>query len=169
MKIDKLKTWNTISVIVVIIFTVIYLITVTAITYSAFHDTILSEAPRIVIKIIDLTPVAVIGVAILVRTYCVMEIKKSATDDRVKTLEKVIFQLDKFRFNYQTLQKRLIIKASRLCCVQTLCSFPCFCPYAAKQGKFFHSPPTTLSSSLAEVRFASRVWLNGVLHTPPAL
>ena len=39
-----------------------------------------------------------------------------------------------------------------------LCSnlmyFPCFCPYEPKQGKVFYSPPTTLSSNLAEVRSA---------------
>ena len=95
MKIDKLKKWNTISIIVLIIFAVIYLITVTAITHSAFHNTILSEAPRLVIKMIGFTPIVVIGIAILVRTYCVMEIKKSETEDRIKTLEKEIERLKK--------------------------------------------------------------------------
>ena len=90
LKIEKLKKLNTISIIVAIVFTVIYLITVAVITYSAFHDTIFSEAPHIVIKIVGLTPIVVIGIAILVRVYCVMEIKKSETDDRIKTLEEEI-------------------------------------------------------------------------------
>ena len=63
----------------------------------------------------------------------------------------------KFRFIYLILLKRCIFKAFRLPCVPTLCIFPCFCPYEPKQGKVFYSPPTTLSSSLAEVRFASLV------------
>ena len=50
-----------------------------------------------------------------------------------------------------------IFKAFRLSNVQTLCIFPCFCPYQPKQGKLFYSSPTTLSKSLAEVRFASLV------------
>ena len=63
----------------------------------------------------------------------------------------------KFQFIYLILLKRCIFKAFRLPCVPTLCIFPCFCPYELKQGKVFYSPPTTLSSSLAEVRFASLV------------
>lgn len=63
----------------------------------------------------------------------------------------------KFQFIYLILLKRCIFKAFRLPCVPTLCIFPCFCPYEPKQGKVFYSPPTTLSSSLAEVRFASLV------------
>ena len=66
-------------------------------------------------------------------------------------------QLVKSRFIYLILLKRCIFKAFRLPCVPTLCIFPCFCPYEPKQGKVFYSPPTTLSSSLAEVRFASLV------------
>ena len=65
--------------------------------------------------------------------------------------------IEKFRFIYLILLKRCIFKAFRLPCVPTLCIFPCFCPYEPKQGKVFYSPPTTLSSSLAEVRFASLV------------
>ena len=37
---------------------------------------------------------------------------------------------------------------------QIMLSFPCFFPYEVKQGKVFYSP-TTLSSSRADVRFAS--------------
>ena len=69
----------------------------------------------------------------------------------------IMKQLDKFKFIYLILLKRCIFNAFRLPCVPTLCIFPCFCPYEPKQGKVFYSPPTTLSSSLAEVRFASLV------------
>lgn len=44
---------------------------------------------------------------------------------------------DKFKFIYSTLYKPCIFKAYRLLNVQTLCIFPCFCPYEPKQGKFF--------------------------------
>ena len=43
----------------------------------------------------------------------------------------------KFRFVYSILYKPCIFKAYRLLNVQTLCIFPCFCPYEPKQGKFF--------------------------------
>lgn len=44
---------------------------------------------------------------------------------------------DKFKFIYSILYKPSIFKAYRLLNVQTLCIFPCFCPYEPKQGKFF--------------------------------
>ena len=43
----------------------------------------------------------------------------------------------KFIFIYSILYKPCIFKAYRLLNVQTLCNFPCFCPYEPKQGKFF--------------------------------
>lgn len=43
----------------------------------------------------------------------------------------------KFQFVYSILYKPCIFKAYRLLNVQTLCIFPCFCPYEPKQGKFF--------------------------------
>ena len=42
-----------------------------------------------------------------------------------------------FEFVYSILYKPCIFKAYRLLNVQTLCIFPCFCPYEPKQGKFF--------------------------------
>ena len=45
-------------------------------------------------------------------------------------------QDDKFQFIYLILYKFFVFKALRLFCVQTLCIFPCFCPYEPKQGKF---------------------------------
>ena len=42
-----------------------------------------------------------------------------------------------FIFVYSILYKPCIFKAYRLLNVQTLCIFPCFCPYEPKQGKFF--------------------------------
>lgn len=38
---------------------------------------------------------------------------------------------------YSILYKLCIFKAYSLLNVQTLCIFPCFCPYEPKQGKFF--------------------------------
>ena len=46
-------------------------------------------------------------------------------------------ELHKFQFIYSILYKPCIFKAYRLLNVQTLCIFPCFCPYEPKQGKFF--------------------------------
>ena len=43
----------------------------------------------------------------------------------------------KLSFIYSILYKPCIFKAYRLLNVQTLCIFPCFCPYEPKQGKFF--------------------------------
>ena len=63
----------------------------------------------------------------------------------------------KLSFIYSTLYKSRIFKVYHLLNVQTVCVFPWFCPYEPKQGKFFISPPITLSSSLAQVRFTSLV------------
>lgn len=43
----------------------------------------------------------------------------------------------KFGFIYSILYKPCVFKAYRLLNIQTLCIFPCFCPYEPKQGKFF--------------------------------
>ena len=43
----------------------------------------------------------------------------------------------KFEFIYSILYKPCVFKAYRLLNIQTLCIFPCFCPYEPKQGKFF--------------------------------
>ena len=43
----------------------------------------------------------------------------------------------KFEFIYSILCKPCVFKAYRLLNIQTLCIFPCFCPYEPKQGKFF--------------------------------
>ena len=73
--------------------------------------------------------------------------------------ERTIKQLEKanIELKIQILCFARIFKAFRLSNVQTLCIFPCFCPYQPKQGKFFYASPTTLSKSLAEVLFASLV------------
>lgn len=55
------------------------------------------------------------------------------------------------------LKKPCNIRRFRLSNPQTVCTFPCFFPYGLKQGKVFYSPLTTLSSSRAELRFASLV------------
>ena len=55
------------------------------------------------------------------------------------------------------LKKPCNIRRFRLLNPQTVCTFPCFFPYGLKQGKVFYSPLTTLSSSRAELRFASLV------------
>ena len=55
------------------------------------------------------------------------------------------------------LEKPCNIRRFRLSNPQTACTFPCFFPYGLKQGKDFYSPLTTLSSSRAELRFASLV------------
>ena len=54
-----------------------------------------------------------------------------------KRLMKYVTEKYKFLFIYSILYKPCIFKAYRLLNVQTLCIFPCFCPYEPKQGKFF--------------------------------
>ena len=64
---------------------------------------------------------------------------------------------DKSGFIVLPLEKPCNIRRFRLSNPQTVCTFPCFFPYGLKQGKDFYSPLTTLSSSRAELRFASLV------------
>lgn len=66
-------------------------------------------------------------------------------------------ELVKSRFIVLPLEKPCNIRRFRLSNPQTACTFPCFFPYGLKQGKDFYSPLTTLSSSRAELRFASLV------------
>ena len=63
----------------------------------------------------------------------------------------------KSEFIVLPLEKPCNIRHFRLSNPQTVCTFPCFFPYGLKQGKDFYSPLTTLSSSRAELRFASLV------------
>ena len=65
--------------------------------------------------------------------------------------------VDKSGFIVLPLEKPCNIRRFRLSNPQTVCTFPCFFPYGLKQGKDFYSPLTTLSSSRAELRFASLV------------
>ena len=65
--------------------------------------------------------------------------------------------VDKSEFIVLPLEKPCNIRRFRLSNPQTVCTFPCFFPYGLKQGKDFYSPLTTLSSSRAELRFASLV------------
>lgn len=64
---------------------------------------------------------------------------------------------EKSEFIVLPLEKPCNIRRFRLSNPQTVCTFPCFFPYGLKQGKDFYSPLTTLSSSRAELRFASLV------------
>ena len=64
---------------------------------------------------------------------------------------------NKSEFIVLPLEKPCNIRRFRLSNPQTACTFPCFFPYGLKQGKDFYSPLTTLSSSRAELRFASLV------------
>ena len=52
-----------------------------------------------------------------------------------------------FQFIYSILYKPCIFKAYRLLNVQTLCIFPCFCPYEPKQGKFLFSADYLIQQS----------------------
>lgn len=70
---------------------------------------------------------------------------------------RLVEQSDKSKFIVLPLEKPCNIRRFRLSNPQTVCTFPCFFPYGLKQGKDFYSPLTTLSSSRAELRFASLV------------
>jgi len=70
-------------------------------------------------------------------------------------------QDDKFQFIYSILYKPCIFKAYRLLNVQTLCIFPCFCPYEPKQGKFLFSADYLIQQSCGStLRFPCSVSVN---------
>ena len=71
------------------------------------------------------------------------------------------FRKDKFIFIYSILYKPCIFKAYRLLNVQTLCIFPCFCPYEPKQGKFLFSADYLIQQSCGStLRFPCSVSVN---------
>ena len=71
------------------------------------------------------------------------------------------FHLPKFVFIYSILYKPCIFKAYRLLNVQTLCIFPCFCPYEPKQGKFLFSADYLIQQSCGStLRFPCSVSVN---------
>ena len=77
------------------------------------------------------------------------------------TLDRVIHESDKFKFIYSILYKPCIFKAYRLLNVQTLCIFPCFCPYEPKQGKFLFSADYLIQQSCGStLRFPCSVSVN---------
>ena len=68
---------------------------------------------------------------------------------------------DKFKFIYSILYKPCIFKAYRLLNVQTLCIFPCFCPYEPKQGKFLFFADYLIQQSCGStLRFPCSVSVN---------
>lgn len=82
---------------------------------------------------------------------------RARIDNDPKPLERLARRLNKSKFIVLPLEKPCNIRRFRLSNPQTVCTFPCFFPYGLKQGKDFYSPLTTLSSSRAELRFASLV------------
>ena len=69
--------------------------------------------------------------------------------------------LHQFIFIYSILYKPCIFKAYRLLNVQTLCIFPCFCPYEPKQGKFLFSADYLIQQSCGStLRFPCSVSVN---------
>lgn len=101
-------------------------------------------------------------------SYLVFDFDRYIGDDkeRIEFNSKLIEQIKKYRIEMATcksefivlpLEKPCNIRRFRLSNPQTVCTFPCFFPYGLKQGKDFYSPLTTLSSSRAELRFASLV------------
>ena len=100
---------------------------------------------------------------IFVRRYFYMSPVKEIADEYGLSESKVTVTLFRTRgklksvFIVLPLEKPCNIRRFRLSNPQTVCTFPCFFPYGLKQGKDFYSPLTTLSSSRAELRFASLV------------
>ena len=73
----------------------------------------------------------------------------------------LLFSSVKFQFVYSILYKPCIFKAYRLLNVQTLCIFPCFCPYEPKQGKFLFSADYLIQQSCGStLRFPCSVSVN---------
>ena len=78
-----------------------------------------------------------------------------------ETMDLVSAYVDKFEFIYSILYKPCIFKAYRLLNVQTLCIFPCFCPYEPKQGKFLFSADYLIQQSCGStLRFPCSVSVN---------
>ena len=78
-----------------------------------------------------------------------------------ETMDLVSAYVDKFGFIYSILYKPCIFKAYRLLNVQTLCIFPCFCPYEPKQGKFLFSADYLIQQSCGStLRFPCSVSVN---------
>ena len=78
-----------------------------------------------------------------------------------ETMDLVSAYVDKFLFIYSILYKPCIFKAYRLLNVQTLCIFPCFCPYEPKQGKFLFSADYLIQQSCGStLRFPCSVSVN---------
>ena len=78
----------------------------------------------------------------------------------VKILDTVV-DPNKLQFIYSILYKPCIFKAYRLLNVQTLCIFPCFCPYEPKQGKFLFSADYLIQQSCGStLRFPCSVSVN---------
>ena len=78
-----------------------------------------------------------------------------------ETMDLVSAYVDKFQFIYSILYKPCIFKAYRLLNVQTLCIFPCFCPYEPKQGKFLFSADYLIQQSCGStLRFPCSVSVN---------
>ena len=75
--------------------------------------------------------------------------------------EEFASKMNKFSFIYSILYKPCIFKAYRLLNVQTLCIFPCFCPYEPKQGKFLFSADYLIQQSCGStLRFPCSVSVN---------
>ena len=92
---DKLKKLNAVSVAVVLIFLVIYILVTYMIINSAYNETIFSNAPSYVIKIVGYTPTVVVFAALCLRIYCRYELKKRESDERITALEREIERLKK--------------------------------------------------------------------------
>lgn len=67
------------------------------------------------------------------RFHCVHDDDMQEIFDAALENDLILFATPIYSFYY----KPCIIKVYRLSNVQTLCIFPCFCPYEPKQGKFF--------------------------------
>lgn len=73
----------------------------------------------------------------------------------------ICYYFRKFKFIYSILYKPCIFKEYRLLNVQTLCIFPCFCPYEPKQGKFLFSADYLIQQSCGStLRFPCSVSVN---------
>ena len=91
---------------------------------------------------------------------------KDSSDIKILTKKKEFNEIyysnqPKLRFIYSILYKPCIFKAYRLLNVQTLCIFPCFCPYEPKQGKFLFSADYLIQQSCGStLRFPCSVSVN---------
>ena len=120
----------------------------------------IKQSRTMILALLDAMERNVISNSVLVNTLDYLEyfhfVFNAICSTRSSDLERI-----NSSFIYSILYKPCIFKAYRLLNVQTLCIFPCFCPYEPKQGKFLFSADYLIQQSCGStLRFPCSVSVN---------